>query len=233
MWEVLETDPSHAEKGSCTSRADRRRYWANGLKLLATGYLDTAREKEGATGHVAGFWSGSKTFHKGICQRWCSWITNTQLAESCSGQGDTWERLHNKKAWWKKKPSGHLVHYCAFTRGYHSCFWWMHFPFFYSLPITSWSCFEFPPSPLYLPPPSPNDYLTTALMRATNDVPGHKITQCFKQDPSSLFGNIDLKMGIHTPASTFFYFPVLKYYKFKPSHACPSTFFCSTAKTHC
>ena len=58
----MKTHSSHAEKGNSTSRVDRKRYWANGLKLLAAQCSDTAREKEGATGYTAVFIlkSGSK-----------------------------------------------------------------------------------------------------------------------------------------------------------------------------
>ena len=55
MEEVLKTHLFHVKEGSYTSRVDRKRYWANRLKLLAAGYSDTAGDEEEATGHMASF----------------------------------------------------------------------------------------------------------------------------------------------------------------------------------
>lgn len=173
------------EKGVCISRADRK--WPNRHKMLATGYLDTDREKEGTTGNTSGFWRlAGKPFTKASVRHYALEDLKHRVSRDFQ-----WSDRYLRKEFSDKKAkleeqTFRSFRLLCFTRNYHSCFRKKHFSFICSLPYCCCSYCEFWASPLYFPK--------------------HKITQkCFKR-PSSLFGSTDAKMGTLWPASSFIIF---------------------------
>lgn len=100
------------EKGVCISRADRK--WPNRHKMLATGYLDTDREKEGTTGNTSGFWRlAGKPFTKASVRHYALEDLKHRVSRDFQWS-DRYLRKEfmTKRPSWKNKPSGNLD-YCA------------------------------------------------------------------------------------------------------------------------